>query len=118
MCYYDNYTYVCNDWKWGNFRQHCQKEYRTGETCGLKMVAQTIPIAEKCSWCEKIERKKRRKDKQVADYTRWSQSPDAAKYRFSIQKALEEIKALTAEIQQLMAEKDAKYRMIGNSRRA
>ncbi|KXL43046.1 hypothetical protein M433DRAFT_330599 [Acidomyces richmondensis BFW] len=117
MCYYENYKFACNDWKWGNFRQHCQKEYRTGETCGMKMVYQTIPLAEKCSMCEKIERKKRRVEKHKADYARWH-STDPQKYRFSMEKAMEEVQSLSQEIKQLMADKEARYRMIGNPRRA
>jgi hypothetical protein len=116
MCYYDNYKYACNDWKWGNFRQHCQKEYRTGETCGMKMVFQTVGLAEKCSMCEKIERKKRRYEKHKSDYQRWATDP--AKYRFSMEKAVEEMKVLSQEINQLVADKESRYRMIGNPRRA
>jgi len=115
MCYYDNYKFACNDWKWGNFRQHCQREYRTGETCGMKMVYQTCQLAEKCSMCEKIERKKRRLEKHRADYQRWSCDPQ--KYKFSMEKAVEEMKALAQEIAQLMADKEARYKMIGNTRR-
>lgn len=116
MCYYDNYKFSCNDWKWGNFRQHCQREYRTGETCGMKMVFQTVQLGEKCTMCEKIERKKRRLEKHKTDYQRWSTDPQ--KYRFSMEKAVEEMKTLAQEIAQLMADKEARYRMIGNTRRA
>ena len=115
MCYYDNYKFACHDWKWGNFRQHCQKEYRTGETCGMKMVYQTVPLAEKCSMCEKIERKKRRLEKHKVDYQRWAGEPQ--KYRFSMEKAAEEMRSLVQEITQLMQDKEARYKMIGNTRR-
>ncbi|KAK3075041.1 hypothetical protein LTR53_002012 [Teratosphaeriaceae sp. CCFEE 6253] len=116
MCYYDNYRYACGDWKWGNFRQHCQAEYRQGETCGLKMVYQTSPLADKCVMCEKIERKQRRVEKQSADYQRWAGDPK--KYRFSMEKAAEEIKTLNYEIQRLMSEKQTRYQTVGNPRRA
>lgn len=115
MCYYDNFRYTCGDWKWGNFRQHCQKEYRTGETCGMKMVFQTIQLAETCTMCEKIERKNRRFEKHSSDYQRWSQEP--TKFRYSMEKAYEEMKALREEINQLLIDRDARRRMIGNSRR-
>ncbi|RMY85867.1 hypothetical protein D0861_06230 [Hortaea werneckii] len=115
MCYYDNYKFACNDWKWGNFRQHCQREYRTGETCGMKMVYQTLPLAEKCSMCEKIERKKRRMEKHRSDYQRWSSDPQ--KFKFSMEKAVDEMNGLANEIKQLMADKEARYKMIGNTRR-
>ncbi|KAH9838813.1 hypothetical protein Tdes44962_MAKER08177 [Teratosphaeria destructans] len=116
MCFYENYKYACNDWKWGNFRQHCQKEYRTGETCGTKMIFQTTLLADKCSMCEKIERKKRRYEKHKSDYQRWN-STDPQKYRFSIEKAVEEMKSLAQEISTLMADKERRHNMIGNPRR-
>ncbi|KAK5745098.1 hypothetical protein LTR17_001549 [Elasticomyces elasticus] len=116
MCYYDNYKYQCNDWKWGNFRQHCNAEYRQGETCGMKMVYQTLPLADKCSMCDKIERKQRRLEKHKSDYTRWSAEPQ--KYRCSMEKAYDEMKALAQEIQRLIGEKQAKYHNVGNPRRA
>jgi len=115
MCYYDNSKFVCGDWKWGNFRQHCQKEYRRGETCGMKMVFQTLQLAEKCTFCEKIERKQRRYDKLVADYQRWARDGD--KFRASMEKAMEDARLLQYEINVLKQEKEAKYKMIGNTRR-
>ncbi|KAI7471170.1 hypothetical protein KC351_g12265, partial [Hortaea werneckii] len=91
-------------------------EYRTGETCGMKMVYQTLPLAEKCSMCEKIERKKRRMEKHRSDYQRWS-STDPQKFKFSMEKAVDEMNGLANEIKQLMADKEARYKMIGNTRR-
>lgn len=116
MCYYDNYKFACNDWKWGNFRQHCSREYRIGETCGTKLVFQTIPLAEHCTMCEKLEKKQRRRAKHYADYTRWAQQ-DPVKYKFSIAKACEDIKSLDDEIYALQGEKASRYKNIGNPRR-
>ncbi|KAK6435214.1 hypothetical protein LTR95_008599 [Oleoguttula sp. CCFEE 5521] len=115
MCFYDQYQFACRDWKWGNFRQHCQKEYRTGETCGMKMIYQTLGLPEKCKFCQRIEAKQRRLAKHKDDYQRWAQEP--SRYRASMEKALEEIKALANEIHSLAAEKNDRYKMIGNSRR-
>ncbi|TKA79033.1 hypothetical protein B0A55_03156 [Friedmanniomyces simplex] len=115
MCFYDNYKYQCGDWKWGNFRRHCAAEYRQGETCGLKMVYGTIPIADKCTMCDKIERKQRRFEKHHSDCQRWVVEPQ--KYRFSIEKAREEMKILAQEIQRLMTEKKERHDAIGNPRR-
>ncbi|KAK5156730.1 hypothetical protein LTS14_004942 [Recurvomyces mirabilis] len=113
MCFYDNHRFACNDWKWGNFRQHCHAEYRTGETCGMKMVYQTLAVAEKCQMCQKIERKQRRYEKHRADYGRWVQE-NPTKYKFSIEKAVEEMKVLAEEIKRLQA----RYMAVGNPRRA
>ena len=116
MCFFDQYKFVCNDWKWGNFRQHCQQEYRTGETCGMKMVYNTQHRPEKCTLCEKIERKKRRFEKHKADYERWAADRKVNRTA-SMEVAVEEMNSLRAEITQLMSEKDVRNRNIGNSRR-
>ena len=116
MCYYDNYKFSCQDWKWGNFRQHCYKEYRTGETCGMKMIYQTVQLVEKCPYCEKIEKKLRRIEKARADYTRWNSEPK--RYRASMEKALEDIQNLQREVMALQYDKDKRYMQIGNTRRA
>ncbi|GAB7363381.1 hypothetical protein MBLNU230_g3659t1 [Neophaeotheca triangularis] len=115
MCFYEMFQYACRDWKWGNFRQHCQKEYRTGETCGMKMVFQTLPLAEKCKLCQKIEAKQRRLAKAKDDYQRWGREPQ--RFKASLEKCYGDMKALSGEIQGLMAEKQARYNTIGNGRR-
>ncbi|KAH6672910.1 hypothetical protein B0J14DRAFT_450001, partial [Halenospora varia] len=71
MCFYDQYALSCGDFKWGNFRQHCSKEYRIGETCGMKLVMQTISRNELCKICRKIETKLQRVEKEVAHIRRW-----------------------------------------------
>lgn len=71
MCFYDQYQMACNDYKWGNFRQHCSKEYRTGETCGMKLVMNTIPMADKCKLCLKIDTKQGRVFKEQERINRW-----------------------------------------------
>ncbi|KAK0256704.1 hypothetical protein LTR91_000185 [Friedmanniomyces endolithicus] len=116
MCFYDNYRYQCGDWKWGNLRRQCEAEYRQGETCGLKAIWTTLPLADKCTMCERIERKQRRFEKHRSDCQRWVVEPK--KYRCSIEKAREEMKDLAEEIQRLMAEKQARFNAIGNPRRA
>ncbi|KAM0723847.1 hypothetical protein Q7P37_000837 [Cladosporium fusiforme] len=114
MCFYEQFLYQCRDWKWGNFRQHCQAEYRTGETCGTKLVFQTMPVGEKCKLCLKIEAKERRRAKHIEDYNRWRREHGR---QASMEKALVEIKSLENEIGQLKSEKQDRYYAIGNSRR-
>jgi len=60
MCYFDQTRWACGNWKWGNFRQQCNKEYRTGETCGLKLVYDTSYRSEQCRLCRQIEQRDRR----------------------------------------------------------
>jgi len=115
MCFYEQYVYQCRDWKWGNFKQHCQAEYRTGETCGMKMVWQAQPLQDKCKLCLKIEAKERRRAKHVDDYNRWRKEP--RRYQASIEKAIGDIKALENEINLLKSEKHDRYSRVGNSRR-
>ena len=71
MCYFEQTRWTCGYWKWGNFRQQCPKEYRTGETCGLKLVFKTYYRSENCKLCEQIEKKNRRIIKLKTDVERW-----------------------------------------------
>ena len=107
MCYYDNFKYACGDWKWGNLQEYCNVMLHQGETCDTRMVYQILPLADKCVMCEKIERKQRRLDRHKADHQRWAAEPH--KYRYSLEKASEEMKALAQEIQRLMGDKLARY---------
>lgn len=72
MCLYEQYLVACGDVKWGHFRQHCQKEYRTGERCGMKLVMSTIPKPEKCKFCNKIDRTRGRIVKEQERIQRWT----------------------------------------------
>lgn len=54
-----------------HFRQQCTKEYRTGETCGLKLVFNTNLEPDKCKLCKDIEKKQRRYTKLQNDIIRW-----------------------------------------------
>ncbi|PVH79408.1 hypothetical protein DL98DRAFT_655500 [Cadophora sp. DSE1049] len=59
MCFYDSYVMACGCEKWGHFRRHCSKEYRTGETCGMKLVMNRYQSTENCKICTKIDVKER-----------------------------------------------------------
>ena len=96
MCYYDNYIYSCRDWKWGNFQQHCNREYRTGETCGMKMIFQQLQLPDRCPFCERIEKKTHRRDKAIKDYKRWASEPQ--KYQASMERARNEVRSLEYDI--------------------
>ncbi|PKS11311.1 hypothetical protein jhhlp_003073 [Lomentospora prolificans] len=71
MCYFEQTRWTCGYWKWGRFRQQCPKEYRTGETCGLKLVYQVFDEADKCKLCYDIDKKLRRLAKMDRDLERW-----------------------------------------------
>jgi hypothetical protein len=60
MCYFDQVVWSCGYWKWGRFRQQCNKEYRIGETCGLKLVYERQEEAKKCKVCDQVTKKENR----------------------------------------------------------
>jgi hypothetical protein len=71
MCYFDQTRWTCGYWRWGHFRQQCNKEYRMGETCGLKLVYETRSEGDICKLCHDMEKKQRRYDKMYRDVQRW-----------------------------------------------
>ncbi|KAH7112680.1 hypothetical protein EDB81DRAFT_827161 [Dactylonectria macrodidyma] len=60
MCYFDQVVWACGNWKWGKFLQQCNKEYRIGETCGLKLVYERQDEAKKCKVCDQMTKKENR----------------------------------------------------------
>ncbi|TDZ44978.1 hypothetical protein C8034_v008408 [Colletotrichum sidae] len=71
MCYFYQTKWACGYWRWGQFKQQCNKEYRTGETCGLKLVFETIADPDRCKLCYDMDKKRRRLDKMQRDMNRW-----------------------------------------------
>lgn len=71
MCYFEQKRWKCGYWRWGHFRQQCNKEYRIGETCGLKLVGHRVDVEDKCKLCHDIDRKTRRLKKMADDMARW-----------------------------------------------
>jgi len=76
MCYYDAVRWPCGWWKWGPFRAQCNKEYRVGETCGLKLVYETSWMENACKLCENMNKKLRRIQKFNEDIARWVTETD------------------------------------------
>lgn len=115
MCFYDQYVYECSYWKWGNFRQHCQGEYRTGDTCGMKMVYRSVALSSKCKTCLRIEAKERSMAKLVADYNRWRTKPE--RYGQAMEKAISDIKVLRVDTDRLKSQKHGYQNRKSNPRR-
>lgn len=109
MCFYDQNRMACGDYKWGHFRQHCSKEYRTGETCGMRLVMQTIEIGDKCRICQKIDTKKRSIRKEEEKIKRWNRESGR---RASIAKAEEDIYRLQQEIYNLECERQSRQHQL------
>lgn len=111
MCFFDQHRFLCGDWKWGHFRQHCNREYRTGETCGMKLVMSTLPVQQKCRLCDKIETKCRRRAAEMDRISRWER--EGGKFRASIERSQETVKLLDREVSDLITERNRKLQAIG-----
>lgn len=108
MCFYDQYMMHCGDYKWGHFRQHCSKEYRTGETCGMKLAMYTYQKAERCKTCEKITTKTGRLEKEQKRIDRWLKEERVSGVRrtASIEASEDIIQHLAQEINQLQDDRE------------
>jgi hypothetical protein len=104
MCFLDQHQYVCGDWKWGHFRQHYAKEYKIGETCGMKLILQTIPTGRRCKLCEKIDIKMKRHAAEVDRIERWQRV--GQEFGASIEKSEGLVKGLDEEIQDFNDERE------------
>ena len=112
MCFFDHHVFACGDWKWGHFRQHCNREYRTGETCGMKLVMATYRNGNKCKTCDKIDTKLRRRAAEMERISRWEQ--EGSKFSASIDRAYDNIKALDHEIVVLTNERQKRANQFGS----
>ncbi|RKU49068.1 hypothetical protein DL546_003440 [Coniochaeta pulveracea] len=101
MCYFEQTRWNCGYWKWGNFRQQCNKEYRTGETCGLKLVYSTNYQQGNCKLCDQIQKKCRRITKMQTDIARWQQEGNRTA---TIEKTERDIHDITAQVNEIMAQ--------------
>ncbi|KAI3326578.1 hypothetical protein HD806DRAFT_487635 [Xylariaceae sp. AK1471] len=89
MCFFEQKRWKCGVWRWGNFRQQCPKAYRMGETCGLKLIFNTIQVSDNCKLCKDIEKKWRKVKKFENDINRWQKE----EYRnASIEKAARDLR--------------------------
>lgn len=109
MCYYEQTRWSCGYWKWGNFRQQCNKEYRTGETCGLRLVYETAYLGEQCRKCEQMGKKQRRVCKMLDDVARWKLEGNR---RATIEKTQRDIAEVQLQIQELWDEHEARKRSV------
>lgn len=116
MCFFDQHRFDCGDWKWGHFRQHCDREHRIGETCGMKLIMTTVPVKQKCKLCEKIDTKIRRRAGEVERINGWQREGD--KFKATIEKSMDAIRSLDTEIYELSCERNRRIRGIGSGRRA
>lgn len=110
MCYFEQTRWQCGYWKWGNFRQQCTKEYRTGETCGLKLVYDTTYQSGNCKLCEQIEKKERRWNKMQQDVLRWKREGNR---KATIEKTEYDMDDIRVAINKIWAEHNDRLRNMG-----
>jgi hypothetical protein len=97
MCYFDQVVWACGNWRWGKFREQCNKEYRIGETCGLKLVYGRQDEAKDCKICDQVMKKEnriRRTTERMARLHEW-------KLLASLERCEEEVASLKGEILRL-----------------
>jgi hypothetical protein len=111
MCFYEQSRFTCGDWKWGNFREHCNREYRMGETCGMKLVYQTVNQNGKCKYCDKVDTKLRKRQTEVDRIARWQRE---GRNPASIEKSKDIVHQLDSEIQQIYAEITNRRQALGS----
>lgn len=71
MCFYNQVVWTCGSWRWSAFQYRCHKEYRIGETCGLKLVCDVEYKTQQCNLCHSLSIKHRRAAKMEVDLARW-----------------------------------------------
>ncbi|KAG8664933.1 uncharacterized protein FPOAC1_012910 [Fusarium poae] len=97
MCYFDQVVWACGNWRWSKFREQCNKEYRIGETCGLKLVYGRQDEAKDCKICDQVTKKEnwiRRTTERMARLREW-------KHLASLERCEEEVTSLKGEILRL-----------------
>lgn len=104
MCFYNQKRYACGDWSWTNFAHRCNYEYRTGETCGMRLVNMTEFESAQCRLCEKIETKYRRRSAEMERLNRWKR--EGSTLVASMDRSQKLISELEKEIRQLQRERD------------
>jgi len=78
----------------------------------MKLIMQTVPVGQKCKLCEKIDTKMRRRAAEVDRINRWQR--EGNKFRASIDKSMEIIRGLDAEIYELGCERSRRLQGIGS----
>ncbi|KAL7920286.1 hypothetical protein ACQKWADRAFT_299027 [Trichoderma austrokoningii] len=113
MCYFEQTRWSCGYWRWGHFRQQCNKEYRMGETCGLKLVYETKAELDVCKLCHDTEKKQRRYDKMYRDVERWKKEGNRTA---TIERTCGEMSEVVGQIQRMREEHGHRLQSLGQVR--
>ncbi|KOS22196.1 hypothetical protein ESCO_001517 [Escovopsis weberi] len=114
MCYFEQTRWRCGFWRWGHFREQCNKEYRMGETCGLKLIYVTKEEADLCKLCHDIEKKQRRYTKMYKDVERWQQEGNRTA---TIERTTQDMKEVNDQISKMFEEHNLRLQTLGQSLR-
>jgi hypothetical protein len=79
----------------------------------MKLIMQTIPNPQKCTLCNRIDTKLRRRAQEVERVTRWQR--EGQKFRASIDKSMDAIRSFDSELNDLYVEKNRRMNGIGAS---
>ncbi|KAI8401556.1 hypothetical protein FOFC_18425 [Fusarium oxysporum] len=110
MCYFEQTRWACGYWRWGHFRQLCNKEYRMGETCGLKLVYETKTERDVCKICHDTKKKQRRYDKMCRDIQRWQREGNR---NATIERTCGEMQEALGQIYRMREEHDHRPQFLG-----
>jgi hypothetical protein len=112
MCFFDQHIYQCGDFKWGNFRQQCTKECRTGEVCSIKLVLKNVQLDQECKICKTLNTKHRRKAKEEENIARWKREQSYIRRTASIEASEKIIDELDQAIAKLMEERSYRQKKL------
>ena len=76
----------------------------------MKLIMQTVPCREKCKLCEKLDTKQRRRSAEMDRIQRWQK--EGGKFRASIERSYEMVKALDKEIYDIRHERQRRLNAI------
>ncbi|RAK88566.1 hypothetical protein BO79DRAFT_102707, partial [Aspergillus costaricaensis CBS 115574] len=110
MCFYNQKKFTCGDWSWSSFAHRCNYEWRTGETCGMRLVNMTEFEPTQCRLCEKIDTKYRRRSAEMDRLNRWKLQGSTLVGHIDRSQKL--IQALDREIYQLQREREDRRRSL------
>jgi len=79
-----------------------------GETCGMRLVYETVADKGTCKICQKIAVKSRRKKQETCRYETWALEGRLGSLKATVQKCFEGFQAFGCEISALENERDAR----------
>lgn len=76
----------------------------------MKLIMTTVPVHQKCKLCDKLDTKQRRRSAEMDRISRWQR--EGGKFRASIDRSYDMVKALDKEIYDLRHERQRRLQAI------